>query len=233
MTGESVECFNCGRQNPPWAHVCRFCGVPLRPATEPPRSVPSGIFPTDRRSLLSMGAAVGTILAAIVVGLIVSNLNPVEPRVGLASPTPRASVATPAPSIQPVASEPPAPTPTATPALAGTLTFGTERNKKTCEIGGQTDTFAPGTTFAHAIGMPEAFGVSSVIEEIAQVGADGKEKVVQSKKDGETQVSSKQKVSCYAVSANNLIRAWGPGSYVMRVFRGEEKIAEGRFKLTQ
>jgi hypothetical protein len=233
MTGESVECFNCGRQNPPWAHVCRFCGVPLRPTAEAGRGVPSGIFPTDQRSLLSMGAAVGTILAAIVVGLIVSNLNPVEPRVGLASPTPRPSIATPAPSIEPVASEPAAPTPTPTPALAGTLTFGTERNKKTCEIGGATDTFAAGTTFAHSIAMPEAFGVSTVIEEISQIGADGKEKVVQSKKDGETQVSSKQKVTCYAVSANNLIRAWGHGTFVMRVFRGEEKIAEGRFKLTQ
>lgn len=233
MTGESVECFNCGRQNPPWAHVCRFCGVPLRPATESARSVPSGIFPTDQRSLLSMGAAVGTILAAIVVGLIVSNLNPVEPRVGLASPTPRPSIATPRPSVEPVVSEPPEPTPTPTPALPGTVTFGTERNKKTCEIGGKTDTFAPGTTFAHAIALKEAFGVSSVIEEISRVADDGKETVVQSKKDGETAVSSKQKVTCYAVSANNLIRAWGAGSYVMRVFRGDEKIAEGRFKLTE
>lgn len=180
-----------------------------------------------------MGAAVGTIIVAIVVGLIASNLNPVEPRVGLASATPRPSVATPVPSIEPVASEVPEPTPTPTPALPGVLTFGTERNKKTCEIGGKTDTFAPDTTFAHSITMPEAFGVSSVIEEISQVGAEGKEKVVQSKKDGETQVSSKQKVTCYAVSANNLIKAWGAGDFVMRVFRGDEKIAEGRFTLTK
>lgn len=233
MTGESVECFNCGRQNPPWAHVCRFCGVPLRPTTETARAVPSGLFPTDQRSLLSMGAAVGTIIVAIVVGLIISNLNPVEPRVGLASPTPRPSIATPVPSIVPVASEPPAPTPTPTAPLPGTLTFGTQRNKNTCEIGGQTDTFAPDTTFAHSIAMPEPFGVGSVVEEISQVDAEGKEKVVQSKKDGETQVASKKKVTCYAVSANNLIRAWGPGNFVMRVFRGEEKIAEGRFTLTQ
>jgi hypothetical protein len=40
-------------------------------------------------------------------------------------------------------------------------------------------------------------------------------------------------VTCYSVSANNLIRAWGPGAYVMRVFRGDEKLAEGRFNLAQ
>ena len=31
MTGDSVECFNCGRANPSWAQVCRSCGVPMRP----------------------------------------------------------------------------------------------------------------------------------------------------------------------------------------------------------
>jgi hypothetical protein len=55
-TGETVECFNCGRANPPWAQVCRFCGVPLVAAGSP-ALIPSGPFPTDSRSLLSMGAA--------------------------------------------------------------------------------------------------------------------------------------------------------------------------------
>jgi hypothetical protein len=233
MTAESVECFNCGRENPPWAQVCRFCGVPLRPGSESTRVLPAGIFPTDQRSLVSMGAAIGTIVAAIIVGLIISNLNPVQPSVGLVSPTPHASVPAPSPSVAAVATPTPAPTATPAPPLPGTLAFGTGRNRSTCEITGPTDTFAPGTTFAHSITLKEAFGVSSVVEEIARVGADGKETVVQSKQDGETEVSSKRKVTCYSVSANNLIRAWGPGAYVMRVFRGDEKLAEGWFNLAQ
>lgn len=231
MTAESVECFNCGRENPPWAQVCRFCGVPLRPGTESTRVLPSGIFPTDQRSLLSMGAAIGTIVAAIIVGLIISNLNPVQPSVGLVSPTPHASI--PAPSASAVAVATPTPAPTATPApLPGTLAFGTGRNRSTCAITGATDTFGPGTTFAHSITLKEAFGVASVVEEISRI-ADGKETVVQSKQDGETEVSSKRMVTCYSVSANNLIRAWGAGKYVMRVFRGDEKLAEGWFNLAQ
>ncbi len=233
MTAESVECFNCGRENPPWAQVCRYCGVPLRPGTESTHVLPAGIFPTDQRSLLSMAAAVGTIVAAVVIGLILSNLNPVQPSVGLTSPTPHASIVpVPSSSAVAVATPTPAPTPTPPPALPGALAFGTGRNRSTCEITGQTDTFGPGTTFAHSITLNDAFGVGSVIEEISRVGADGKETVVQSKQDGATEVSSKRKVTCYSVAANNLIRAWGAGTYVMRVFRGDEKLAEGRFTLT-
>ena len=60
MTGDSVECFNCGRANPSWAQVCRSCGVPMRPGgagSKPPASR----LPTDRDSLFSIGAALATI----------------------------------------------------------------------------------------------------------------------------------------------------------------------------
>jgi hypothetical protein len=231
MTRDSTECFNCGRENPSWAQVCRYCGVPLREGEA--AAVPTGPFPTDQRSLLSLGAAVGTILVAIVVGLFVANLNPVDPSVGLDSPTPRPSVVV-RPSAS-AAAEPTAttkPTPAPTPPLPGTLTFGTGRSKG-CAITGETDTFGPGSVFAHAITVKEAFGVKSVAEEVVLIGADGKEKVVQTKKDGITDVNSKQKVACYAVASNNLIRAWGAGTFVMRVYRGDEKLAEGKFTLTK
>ena len=57
MTGDSVECFNCGRANPSWAQVCRSCGVPMRPGAAG-SAPPSGRVPTDRDSLFSIGAAV-------------------------------------------------------------------------------------------------------------------------------------------------------------------------------
>ena len=88
MTGESVECFNCGRANPSWAQVCRSCGVPMRPGgagSQPP----SGRVPTDRDSLVSIGAALATIGLAIVFGLILSGMLPEAPAViASTSPTP-------------------------------------------------------------------------------------------------------------------------------------------------
>ena len=78
MTGDSVECFNCGRANPSWAQVCRSCGVPMRPGgagSQPP----AGRLPTDRDSLFSIGAALATIGVAIVFGLILSGMLPEAP----------------------------------------------------------------------------------------------------------------------------------------------------------
>ena len=69
MTGDTVECFNCGRTNPSWAQVCRSCGVPMRPGGAGARP-PSGPLPTDRDSLVSIGAGLATIALAIVFGLI-------------------------------------------------------------------------------------------------------------------------------------------------------------------
>ena len=73
MTGDSVECFNCGRANPSWAQVCRSCGVPMRPGGAGSKP-PAGRLPTDRDSLFSIGAALATIGVAIVFGLVLSGM---------------------------------------------------------------------------------------------------------------------------------------------------------------
>src|SRR6266480_1738269 len=100
-TGETI-CPNCGHANPPWARICRHCGVSLSRALGRPVDAPQSPFPTDQASLLSVGAAIGSIVIAIVLGLIFSAINPTEPTVGLSSsqtptaqPSPSAS-ATPA-----------------------------------------------------------------------------------------------------------------------------------------
>jgi hypothetical protein len=91
MTDETVDCFNCGRANPEWAQVCRSCGVVLRHGEE--RVVPAGPFPTDQSSLVSIGAVIGTILAAVLIGLFVSNFGgEPDPAVGQASATPSPSI---------------------------------------------------------------------------------------------------------------------------------------------
>jgi len=80
MTEETVDCFNCGRANPEWAQVCRSCGVALRHGEA--RVVPTGRFPGDRDSLISIAAVIGTIIGALLLGLFVSGLNPIDPSVG-------------------------------------------------------------------------------------------------------------------------------------------------------
>ncbi len=231
-SGETVECFNCGRANPPWAQVCRFCGVPLRAAGSA-AMVPSGTFPTDSRSLLSMGAAVGTIVLAVALGLLFSALNPTDPTIGLApTPTPHSSVMQPSPSTVAAATPTPKPTPVPPPALPGKLIFGTGRNRQTCAITNPTSTFGPGTFFAHAITLNAPLGVSTIGEDVVRA-SDGR--VLQSHKtsDGQNAVFPNQKVACFQVTSDAVIQAWGTGDFVMRVYRGDKKIAEAPFKLTR
>src|SRR5918994_2003087 len=116
MTEETIDCFNCGRANPEWAQVCRSCGVALRHGQA--RIVPTGRIPSDRDSVISIVAVIGTILVAVFLGFFVSTLSPAEPGIG-AQPTPTPTErATPTeePSVSASASVSIAPTPTPTPA---------------------------------------------------------------------------------------------------------------------
>ena len=165
MTDETVDCFNCGRANPEWAQVCRSCGVALRHGEA--RVVPAGRFPTDRDSLISLGAVIGTIVAALLLGLFVSGLNPTGPLVAVeTSPTPVAT-ATPTekPSIAPSASASASVAPTAapTPALPGAVVFGTELNGDR-QVVDPVETFTPGMLFAHSITITAPFDAATIGE---------------------------------------------------------------------
>jgi len=231
MTDELVECFNCGRSNPEWAQVCRACGVPLRHGE--PILAPAGRLPTDRDSLLSIGAVIGTILVAVLLGLFVSGLNPTEPSVGLGLETP-----TPSPTVQPSPSESSAPSETPAPSVsaapagpAGTLVFGTalDENDQVIE---PTDTFTAGMNFAHTVTIPEPWGVSNIGEQVVRILDDGTEEEVQ----GGAPIFSVVPDLTYAgfeVPVDNLFTDWGPGIYEMRVFAGEVLMAVGRFTLAE
>ncbi|HEX3219853.1 MAG TPA: hypothetical protein VHU77_07500, partial [Candidatus Limnocylindria bacterium] len=130
MTGDTVECFNCGRSNPSWAQVCRSCGVPMRPGGAG-AAPPSGPLPTDRDSLVSIGAALGTMALAIVVGLLLSGMLP-EAAAVITTPTPQ-----PTPTVLPSPSTAATPSAQETPKpekLPGTITFGYGLNQSTDEI---------------------------------------------------------------------------------------------------
>jgi hypothetical protein len=234
MTEETVDCFNCGRANPEWAQVCRSCGVALRHGQE--RIVPSGRIPSDRDSLISIAAVIGTILLAVLIGLFVSSLNPTDPSVGQATPTP-IPTATPTEepaSVAPSASVSVAPTPAPTPALPGTVVFGTtlDGNKQVTD---PQETFTPGMTFAHSITNSAPFGAATIGEQVLRINDDGS--------DGDTIVGAAQNqltvdpagttAGFVAGDAANFVRDWGPGIYEMRIFVGETLIARGQFRLAE
>jgi hypothetical protein len=236
MTGETVECFNCGRPNPEWAQVCRSCGVPLRHGFA--STVPEGRVPTDANSLISIGAVIATIVGAILIGLFVANLNPTDPDLigGQVSPTPSPTI-NPAPSasasIAPPASVAPTTTPAPTPVLPGTIAFGTGIDPSG-QITGATDTFTPGVNFAHVITMTEAFGVAEVGEQVVQVAEDGTEtEVVAAAGNTLTVDPASTTGGIVCCVAGELINELGPGNFVLRVYRGDELIAQGAFRLTE
>jgi hypothetical protein len=235
MTDESVDCYNCGTTNPEWAQVCRSCGVVLRHGEA--AVGPSGRVPTDRDSLVSMGAVIGTILVALVLGLFIANLNPTDPTVGRSSPSPSA---TPEPTVEPteepIASETPAPTPEPTPALPGALVFGTQLDAER-QVVDPVETFTPGMTFAHSITSSQPFGVPTIGEEVVRILDDGTEEVVVSHVgDNPNQLGVAPEASTAGFvgpDATAFLQSWGPGLYEMRVYTGETLIARGQFRLSE
>lgn len=231
---DTIECSNCGHANPSWAQVCRNCGVSLQRDLAHPITRPQTPFPTDQASLVSLGTAVGSIVIAIVLGLFFSAINPTQPTVGISiSPSPTPSV-TPVPSAS--ASAPPASsTPNATPAptakLPGTIAFGTGLTASRT-VTNPTTSFGPTGYFAYSVSMSQPFGVSVLSEETVRV-ANGKETVVDSRANNPVRVSASARIFGFRVTTSSLLRAWGSGgTFIMRVFRGNEKIAEGQFTLS-
>jgi len=226
-TDETIDCYNCGRSNPVWAQVCRSCGVPLRHGEA--RVVPAGRLPTDMNSLISIAAVIGVILAAVVLGIFLSSLNPTEPLVGGGLPTP-----TPTPSVAPEPTETPIPTETATPEptpvpLPGTLAFGESLDAEG-NVGTEVETFTPSMTFAYSVSMPDGFGANEIQNEV--VRRDDTHTVVLPREG--VGVDPNATVFGYVVGpAGNFISAWGPGEYTWRVYVGDELIARKGFRLSE
>ena len=240
MAEGSVECANCGRANPAWATVCRSCGTPMKPsAADPTATSPlnRSMAGVDQGSLIAVGAALGTIVAAIVIGLLVGGILPPAPPIAAATPTPSAS-AEPTPNLgtpDPSASAgSPGPSLTPGPVLPGTLTFGLGLNTETQRVTNPTDTFSAGTTFAHSIELTAPFGVTQIGEGVSRVNEDQSETVVIAAEGNViTGINPNALVDGFTVETNALLDALGPGTYVMRVYRGSELLAEGRFILVE
>ena len=232
MTDETVDCFNCGRANPVWAQVCRSCGVVLRHGEA--RIAPTGRYPTDRDSIISLAAVIGTILGALLLGLFVSSLNPTDPSIG-AAPTPSPTPApTEVPSVEPSPSASVAPTPTPPPPLPATVVFGEalDRNFQVIE---PVETFTPGMVFAHSITSTIPFGVATIGEQVVRLNDDGTEAAeIVAAAGNQLRVDPAASTAGFvAGDAAGFVRDWGPGMYEMRIYAGETLLAQGQFRLAE
>lgn len=234
MTGETIDCYNCGRANPAWAQVCRSCGVPIRPGSA--ASASSGPIPRDRDSLISVVVGLAAIAGAIVLGLFLAGLIPEAP-VATATPTPEPSISTlPSGSAAP-ASAAPSETSSEPPSLIGRLRTGTGLND-VGRIRGRTDTFGPGMAFCHSRVLSEPFGVAFMQEEILRIEEDGSLTEVQPRLGSNLPVEPDSRIAGYCApgGTDSLIDDWGVGTFVIRDYRNEEEpelIAEARFTLTR
>jgi hypothetical protein len=192
----------------------------------------------DQGSLIAIGAALGTSLIGIVLGLLVGGILPPAPPVAAASPTPSESAAPstlPTPTPDPSASVgSPGPSTPPPPDLPGTLTFGLGLNAETQRVTNPTDTFSPGTLFAHSVELTQPFGVTQIGEGVARINEDGSETLVINQEDNViTGIDPDATVDGFTVETNALLDALGPGTFVMRVYRGTELLAQGTFILVE
>jgi hypothetical protein len=226
-TDGTVDCYNCGRSNPEWAQVCRSCGVPLRHGQV--RVVPTGRFPTDAGSLVSIASVIGVIVGAVLVGIFVSSLNPTDPIIGGGLPTP---TATPSPSPEPSAAptNTPEPTPSPTPELPGRIAFGTELDPGR-QVADPVKTFTPPMAFAYSVSLPGGFGTEAIENEIAKLNPGGANVVLPRQSVGVDPASTS---FGYVVgTAGDFLGQWGPGRFEWRVYVDGTVVARGRFRYSE
>src|SRR5207249_4757985 len=136
------------------------------------------------------------------------------------SPSPSASTSASA-SVLPSGGASTLPSVLPSPALPGTIVFGTGWNNGTKEITGVTTTFTSASSgFAHSINLSEPFGVDRLEEEVVRVAADGTETIVQPRNKGVVLVDPSLLADGLKSSASvsQLIQKWGKGDHVLRVY---------------
>lgn len=127
------------------------------------------------------------------------------------------------------------PSPTPSPSAAGPLpiTFGTALDATTGAIN-PTTRFRADDPIAYSVSMEAAPGVDTILVEIVRLGGDG-ETVVQEPSRQGIVASSRLIGFTFAVSTGDLLAAWGPGDYAMRIYLpgAVGPFAAGRFTLVE
>jgi hypothetical protein len=125
------------------------------------------------------------------------------------------------------------PTPSASARALQPIVFGTELEPATSQVteSSRTNRFVAGETFAYSVatdGEPPAVVYVSV-----ERTEGGVEEFVQPLEDGGQDVPADRTAIAFTVPAENLVSAFGPGTYRMRIHLAPDAgpIAEGTFEL--
>lgn len=127
------------------------------------------------------------------------------------------------------------PSPTPSPSAAGPLpiTFGTALDPASGEAIEPTDRFRDGDLFTYSVRMATAPGVEAILVEIIRLNDDATESVAQL--PSEQGIVPTSPVFAFEVLTTDLLDAWGPGNYAMRIYLpgAADPFAAGRFTLVE
>jgi hypothetical protein len=128
------------------------------------------------------------------------------------------------------------PSPTPSPSAAGPLeiTFGTALDAATGEAINPTTRFRADDRIAYSVRMDAAMAVDTILVQIVRLEADGETVVQQPSRQGIV-ASSRVIGFTFAVPTSDLLTAWGPGDYAMRIYvpGATDLFAAGRFTLVE
>ena len=128
------------------------------------------------------------------------------------------------------------PSPTPSPSAAGPLPirFGTALDPATGEAINLTDRFRATERIAYSFLLPEAPGVATIMVEIVRLDDDG-ETVVQEPSSQGVAPTSRLIGFTFTVPTSELLTAWGPGGYLMRIYLPgtSDPVAAGGFTLVE
>ena len=112
------------------------------------------------------------------------------------------------------------------------IVFGTGLDAATNVAIAPTDRFLPGDPFAYSVTLPAAPGTDTILVEVTRVVA-GVPTVVQ--EPSVQKILPEAPTFAFQVLTDDLLAAWGPGDYEMRIFfaAGEPPFAAGTFTLVQ
>jgi hypothetical protein len=128
------------------------------------------------------------------------------------------------------------PSPTPSPSAAGPLPilFGTALDPATGEAINPTDRFRASERIAYSFRLAAAPGVETIMVQIVRIEGDG-ETVVQEPSPQGIAPSSRLIGFTFAVPTSELLTAWGPGAYAMRIYLpgASVPVATGGFTLVE
>jgi hypothetical protein len=128
------------------------------------------------------------------------------------------------------------PSPTPSPSAAGPLpiTFGTALDPDSGEAINPTDRFRASDPIAYSVRLPAAPGVETILVEIVRFEGDGETVLQEPSSQGIVASSSLIRFQ-FAVPTSELLTAWGPGDYGMRIYLpGQaDPVAAGGFTLVE